>query len=624
MMKKSLILALALVVAGTTLAPAQGRSKIDVLCDGDPALAVMRSDLLTARKAVKNGASPQAAFRQAAFHAIRDGKLQCIIGATAISGDLLDACKKAKLEVVGTYAKNGLSQLIVRCSDPRQLDSLARRSDVRIIMTEPLAHAWVGSVTSQAYTSINVDQAFANYGVDGTGITVGVLSDSFYDTRNGSVAGGILTGCTDQNTGDLPASVRMIDRGPNDGTTIDEGNGMAQLVYDLAPGCDISFASAFTDYFVFADNIIALATDPTAPADVIVDDVIYFVEPMYQDGPIAISAASAATVYGVPYFSSAGNNSDDAHERTYVDVNPGVDDDVTFPPTGVDFHDFGLAYSATSDTHLEVSMQADDVLTVVLHWDEPYGGGAAAGPGSEADLDVYIVNNTMLPLNGNILASGDDAQGTVGAPSGDSVEVIQYQSLIAQPVYIVVDHYAGRDPVDLHLWVSLSGGGSIVEKSLLADRTIFGHAAAENVVAVAANRYDLSQVEPFSSKGGNLPFWFSPDGNTRFGAPVTRFKPEITAPDGTDTTFFGGGDWDGTTFPNFFGTSAAAPHAAAVAALMLDASNVLTTAQIYSKLRSTATDIEALGVDDLSGSGIINANAAVGSALSAVSDWTEY
>ena len=135
-------------------------------------------------------------------------------------------------------------------------------------------------------------------------------------------------------------------------------------------------------------------------------------------------------------------------------------------------------------------------------------------------------------------------------------------------------------------------------------------------------------VEPFSSLGGDLPFYFDGGGmplgagppapETRgLGAgppaPETRFKPEITAPDGTNTTFFGIDiGFDGDTDPNFFGTSASAPHAAAVAALIVDATdgNINPRALKQLLLQSTI-DMEMPGPDDLSGAGFTDALRAI-------------
>ena len=79
---------------------------------------------------------------------------------------------------------------------------------------------------------------------------------------------------------------------------------MAQIVHDLAPGATIDFATAFTGEIGFAANIRALAA---AGAKVIADDVVYFQEPFFQDGPVAVAVGEAAAA-GVSYFSAAGND----------------------------------------------------------------------------------------------------------------------------------------------------------------------------------------------------------------------------------------------------------------------------------------------------------------------------
>ncbi len=125
------------------------------------------------------------------------------------------------------------------------------------------------------------------------------------------------------------------------------------------------------------------------------------------------------------------------------------------------------------------------------------------------------------------------------------------------------------------------------------------------------------RLENFSSKGGT-PILFNSNG-VRITT-VIRQKPEITAVDGTNTTFFGNDiASDADNFPNFFGTSAAAPHAAAVAALMLQRHPTATPDQIKAALQSSAIDIVrrqnntniGVGFDFHSGFGLIQADGAI-------------
>ena len=141
--------------------------------------------------------------------------------------------------------------------------------------------------------------------------------------------------------------------------------------------------------------------------------------------------------------------------------------------------------------------------------------------------------------------------------------------------------------------------------------TVFAHSAATNGRAVAAIPFfDRDNPEDFSSFGPTN-ILFDKDGN-RLAEIEVRQTPEIAAIDGTDTTFFGS-DFDSNGFPNFFGTSAAAPHAAAVAALVREANPDFSARDVYDRLESTATDITSTGegFDNVTGFGLINAYDAV-------------
>jgi uncharacterized repeat protein (TIGR01451 family) len=109
-------------------------------------------------------------------------------------------------------------------------------------------------------------------------------------------------------------------------------------------------------------------------------------------------------------------------------------------------------------------------------------------------------------------------------------------------------------------------------------------------------------LEPFSSVGGT-PILYA-DNGTPIAATYPQ-QPNLVAPDGVATTLGG-----------FFGTSAAAPHAAAVAALMLQANPGLSLAQIQSAMDTTATGVGAYApgtYNPQTGFGFLDAAAALNS-----------
>lgn len=517
-----------------------------------------------------------------------------------------------------------------------------------------------GAVDNQADASMRADLARANLGVDGTGVTIGILSDSF--SRTGTIGGTrqpsnpemcpapltstALTGATTQVSGDLPALVTLnddCDSGSSYCSAVrDEGAAMAELIHDIAPGAALSFHSAFNSQVDFAEGIEELRA---CGADVIVDDTIYLDEPMFQDGLVA-QAIEQVVADGAVYFTAAGN------QATYG-VDEGFDDllaadEEEDDPSGIDFHDFA---NGGADPYAAVTVPPGCGITAVLQWNEPFDD--PLGGGARTDLDLYICEGEsgsppnpppFNPQQSSCVYFSQDAQGCgAGEPqngAGDPLEFVDYVNHGAAPetVYLAVDHYCGDVDGDLQeddavsfrivtfgLDCSLADPGYAFEAGVFDRAQIFGHAAAVSANAVAAVFFEeidsggttdppshQIDVEPFASLGGELPFYFEGDGTPIPGGPVTRFKPELAAPDGGNTTFFGtdiSSDPDG--FPNFFGSSAAASNAAAVAALVLDANPDLDPGEVRWVLQNTAIDIEATGRDSLAGDGLIDAYDAV-------------
>jgi hypothetical protein len=459
----------------------------------------------------------------------------------------------------------------------------------------------VGAVTSGGTRAIRSDVANSN-GFTGAGITVGVLSDS-YDASLTSFT--TIRAANDIASGDLPTPKYVVDLAP-DADNTDEGRGMMQIVYDVAPASSLCFATAFAGEASFASNIRDLRTNPACAADVIVDDVFYYDEPFFSDGQVAQAVNDVVTSTVLPgrkvaYFSSAGNQ---GAVGGYGSINVPA---ATFSTAPTGLGNINLATTSSCTSSPSSGSTKGDVAggwldfgggtyalpltytasgsTMILQWDDLFYQSPSK---ITTDLNWYMFNSS-----GSCVFSF--ASNNFGANA--AVEVISLSGGGSGTYRIMV----GRTSVGTHLagrvkMVSLGGwGGAAFAANSPAT---FGHSAAANAVSVAAYRYTspASQqvpvnpvLEAFSSPGP-VTIAFDANGN-RLATAETRKKPDIAAPDGGNTTFFyPGQDYEGDSFPNFFGTSAAAPHAAGVAALMLQKAGgpgSLTPPQIKSFLQTT-------------------------------------
>lgn len=465
----------------------------------------------------------------------------------------------------------------IRALVPADLtELLAKRADVRFIRPADQATTSATPVNSEegdiAHRAAAARQFF---GADGSGIKVGVLSDSIDNLTNV------------QATGDLPAVTILSGQ---EGTGNGEGTAMLEIVHALSPGSPLYFATALNSAASFAQNIRDLQA---AGCKVIIDDVTYFNESPFQDGPIA-QAIDDVSAAGVLYFSAAGNSggldrgTSGTWEGDFQDGGPAT------IGRGGRLHDFG---GVTYNTALPgVGFERVD-----LSWADPLGQ-------STNDYDLYVVDST-----GSVVRSSTNTQDG----NGDPYETIA--SLKPQDRIVIVK-FSGEDRF-LHL---STGRGHL---TISTPGATFGHNAcgASNAFCVAATRVAAppvpfvggaaNPVEYFSSDGPRHIF-FNPDGTaitpgdlSSTGGVVLQ-KPDFTAADGVFTSAPG--------FAPFLGTSAAAPHAGALAALLWSYNPFMQPSTVRSVLTGSALTIGNQGFDRNSGAGILMAYQAMAAAPQAL------
>jgi len=520
-----------------------------------------------------------------------------------------------------------------------------------------------GSVVSQGDAAQGSDIARAATGLDGTGVTVGVMSVSYRCNPAAFVPGApTSTAAQDETTQDVPPNVEVLDNGPCPGT--DEGRAMVQLVHDVAPGAAQKFHTANNSLVDFADGILELQE---AGANVIVDDVIYFAENMFSDGIVAQSA-DLAVKRGAAYFTSAGNQARESYESAYREVNVPTNGGGNINGNAAPFvlraHDFEAGSGV--DTLQKIHVTQDGGQAVILfsfQWDQPFLSSTTFADltdptstsqprGATGDLDMLIYNDKgiLVPRCPPGVSVGITCQlaGTrnIGRDAVDiAALVVTGPKSKTGDFFVRFVRVGGAAPEHVkYVAFELAGAVDIVTHDTQSG-TAYGHSNARDVAVIGASSFYLTAkfdtyfsnlvqdtpgacipacLNDFSSAGG-IPIYLDKYG-VRLAQPEVRETPRFTGPDGGNTTFFfadssfDDDDNDGcnsptSTFitpcldspadelPNFFGTSAAAPHVAGIAALMLQKNGGLSANTIYNTLRDTAHDIRKREVQVVPGPG---------------------
>jgi hypothetical protein len=423
-----------------------------------------------------------------------------------------------------------------------------------------------GSVNTAGDGILNADEVRAAFGATGDGVRVGVISN------------GIQHFADVQNTGDLPGTITYSSTG-----TGDEGTAMLEIVYDLAPDADLYFAPASTS----ASMTTAIAWLVDQGVDIIVDDMTFYVlgnandaQPYFTDGPgtSIASVAQDAVDSGIVYVTCAGN-----WQQAYDGwARPGTKSH--WQGQFVDNDSNGWHEFTGGDEGNGLVLLPGETIYVNLQWSDPW-------PGSANDYDLWLLNWNLsdwyemsLIRQTGTQYPWEELQWTNGSGNNVTVNlaIARFSGLARQlEMFVYTTHGTG---------LQFATGDTLASQQALEEVIPVG--------AVDASDSGWDTIEPFSSHGPSTIY-------TDLGAAqtsTTRETLDLVGIDGVQTKV---GQLGFFLVNPFYGTSAAAPHVAALAALLLQVNPGLTPAGVSQALNATAVDLTAYGsgYDETSGWG---------------------
>lgn len=486
------------------------------------------------------------------------GRLHVTLRTTEITSSLLSALRKLNFEVESSTQNLNITpnhHFITGWIHFNHVEKIAHLEQIFHIRPVDKPMMQSGDVLTKGDAILRADSTRIKFNIDGSGEKVGIISDGCDHLSNS------------QASGDLPSSVELI----NNRFGGDEGTAMMEIVHDLAPGASLAFADRGNSQSDFVNNIELLKE---AGCTIICDDILFPLEPVFEDGIIAQTIEEVVKNNDVVYISSAGDYRLNHHEGEFEDS----DND-------------GWQNFAANDETINIQLEPGAEIRAVLQWNNQFG---KAGD----DYDLYLYDEQ---LNLELASSQDTQDG-----DDDPVEMVSYKNTRQFPItiHLCIKKFSGQNR-ELSIYAFGAGVKMLQHQT---DGSIYGHPGAENCMAVGAidaSDSNNDEIESFSSYGPTRIYTFDVFGNpTSF---VDRNKPDHAAIDGIQTK---AGQLGFFTNP-FFGTSAAAAHSAGIAALIREAAPYLSVAQVKDVINNTAIDLGTSGFDIIFGYGRIDAYEAV-------------
>ena len=242
------------------------------------------------------------------------------------------------------------------------LDALAALDAVQEITPPDYGVTRTGLINTEGDGIHRADLARSFSGLTGAGVKVGVISngaDSWTSARS---------------SGDLPWNLEINPDIEGEGH---EGTALLEIIHDLPPDAELAFSS-YGSSLRFVNAVPWLVNDAFdgEGADIIVDDIGFYLDPYFEDGPAALAAADAVAG-GAVFVSAAGNNANKHYGGQFSDDGNG-------------YHDFDPSLATT-----DIALRIEVGRSVILQWNDEFGS-------SGNDYDLFLCPPGLKPVKFNL------------------------------------------------------------------------------------------------------------------------------------------------------------------------------------------------------------------------------